>query len=108
TARLGHHRSGITKAGIMASWAQIGGKLSVALLQKFENSDSIREMCCEVRITNMDQHIIFSQIGERLGLVPEETVAAAFANIWAQAYPDEVQRLLRPVRAILKNEALQA
>lgn len=68
----------------MGFWDTVGGRLSVALLQKFENSEKVKRVCEEIRLTNMDPHILFAQIGEKLGLLPVNTVAAAFANIWAQ------------------------
>ncbi|PIB94203.1 ATP-dependent endonuclease [Caulobacter sp. FWC2] len=81
----------------MDEWSTIGGKLSVALLQKFEDSEKVREICEDVRRTNKDTHLLFSQIGERLGLVPERTVASAFTTLWAQAHPEAVQDLLAKV-----------
>jgi len=90
---------------VLEVWSVIGGKLCVALLQRFEDTDRIKHVCKDIRMLCMDSHLLFSQIGERLGLVPEETVAAAFVNIWAQAYPDIVNIILDPVRDVLPNES---
>ena len=81
----------------MDKWATIGGKLSVALLQRFEDSERVREICAEIRRTNQDTHLLFSQVGERLGLVPEQTVSAAFTTLWAQANNDLVQALIEKI-----------
>lgn len=89
---------------VMSAWDTVGGKLSVALLQRFENADRVRLVCQTVRTTNMDSHLLFAQVGERLGLIPEATVAAAFANIWAQAYAEAVQSILAPFSAITPKE----
>lgn len=78
-------------------WPSIGGRLSVALLQKFEESDKILELCKDVRRANMDTHLLFAQVGERLGLVPEGTVSSAFSTMWAQANPEVVKDLLAKV-----------
>lgn len=78
-------------------WAAIGGKLSVALLQRFEDSGRVLEFCQDVRRTNKDTHLLFSQVGEKLGLIPEETVARAFTTLWAQANPEIVQSLISSV-----------
>lgn len=78
-------------------WASIGGKLSVALLQRFEDSQRILEICKEVRLSNKDAHLLFSQVGERLGLVPERTVSSAFTTLWAQANDDLVQALIEKI-----------
>ncbi len=34
-----------------------------------------------VRMANMDPHLLYTQVGRRLGLIPPETVAAAFVNV---------------------------
>lgn len=88
----------------MASWEAFGGKLAVALLQKFENAGRVKQICEDVRLTNRDPHLLLAQVGERLGLLPETTVAAAFANIWAQAHPDVLEKVLEPIRVMLPNE----
>jgi predicted ATPase len=88
----------------MAVWDLYGGKLAVALLQRFENADKVKSICDAVRLSNRDPHLLFAQIGEKLGLLPAQTVAAAFANIWAQAYGDKVADVLRPVEHFLPRE----
>jgi predicted ATPase len=87
-------------------WAAIGGKLSVALLQRFEDSEKVLAICQDVRRTNKDNHLLFSQVGERLGLVPERTVASAFTTLWAQANGPVVQELIAQVS--IGAEALAA
>jgi predicted ATPase len=89
---------------VMAVWDTFGGKLAVALLQRFENSEHVRQVCKGIRLTNRDPHLLFAQVGERLGLLTEVTVAAAFANIWAQAHPEVVERILGPIRPKLPSE----
>ncbi|EZP54817.1 ATP-dependent nuclease [Sphingomonas sp. RIT328] len=78
-------------------WDEIGGKLSVALLQKFEDSSSVLDVCRSVRRTNKDTHLLFSQVGEKLGLIPGYTVASAFTTLWAQFNPDVVRTLIGKV-----------
>lgn len=78
----------------MEQWDQIGGKLSVAMLQRYEDHDKVRELCEEVRNTNHDPHLLFAQLGEKLGLVPEQTVAQAFCTLWAQSNTERVTQLL--------------
>jgi hypothetical protein len=93
---------------VMSCWDQFGGKLSVALLQRFENSDTVKRACEAVRLSNMDPHLLFAQVGERLGLLPENTVASAFANIWAQARPERVKSILSPINSMLPTEVAGA
>lgn len=89
---------------VLTKWDEFGGKLSVALLQKFENAEKVREKCISVRTTNMDTHLLFAQLGEKIGLIPEKTVASAFTNIWAQAYPENSRHLLAKINEWLPKE----
>lgn len=91
---------------VMAAWSSVGGKLAVALLQRFENASNVKTICEEVRLTNMDPHTMFAQIGEKLGLLPESTVAGAFANVWAQEYSADVKTLVAPIERLLPLESV--
>ena len=90
---------------VMLKWDSIGGKLSVALLQKYENSSLVKSTLEKARLTCRDHHLLFSQIGERLGLIPESTVSAAFCNIWAQAYPMECLGFVAQFATFLPSES---
>ena len=85
---------------VLAAWPQVGGKLSVAMLERFENANKVLEICVDVRRSNRDPHLLFSQVGERLGLVLEATVSAAFANIWAQTYNTAASNIVDAIRHI--------
>lgn len=88
----------------LASWDSFGGKLAVALLQRYENAEKVKAICDAVRLSNRDPHLLFAQVGEKLGLLPAQTVAAAFANIWAQAYESSVLNVLSPIDHLLPKE----
>lgn len=83
---------------IMEKWDQVGGRLTVALLQEFGEADKTKRILEEVRLSNMDQHVLFNQIGERLGFIPEKTVQMAFANTWSQAFKDEVHSMIDAIQ----------
>ncbi|MEO6804940.1 MAG: AAA family ATPase [Edaphobacter sp.] len=89
---------------VLAGWPKIGGKLSVALLQRFEDDARVKAICAQTRITNMDTHLLFAQVGEKLGLIPEETVSQAFANIYAQLKEHEITAFLQPILKDLPRE----
>lgn len=86
---------------VIEAWETIGGKVSVAVLARYEDSEKILEMCRDIRRQNMDPHLLFSQLGERIGLVPESTVRHAFANIWAQTFPDETKSIVGAISECL-------
>jgi predicted ATPase len=93
---------------VMAQWTAFGGKLAVALLQRFEQAGAVKATLDSVHLTNRDHHLIFAQVGEKLGLVPESTVIAAFANIWAQAYPLECVGLVGQLGNLVPREDTHA
>ena len=88
---------------VMEAWPAWGGKLAVALLREFENSDAVKLICEDVRRQNVDVHLIYSQLGERLGLVPENTVVSAFCTVWAQAYPEKADVVLSSLNTLLER-----
>jgi len=88
---------------VLDVWDTWGGKLSVALLREFEGASEVKAMCEDVKRQNVDFHLIFSQLGERLGLVPESTVARAFCTIWSQAFTDKADAILRAVKSTLEE-----
>lgn len=83
---------------VLEEFDHIGGRLAVSLLQPYENTGEVREVLEQVRLTNHDPHLLFSQIGLKLGFLPESTVKDAFANIWAQTFPSETENITRRVR----------
>lgn len=84
---------------IMERWDAVGGRLTVALLQDFSDVVKVKSILEETRRSNMDQHILFNQIGERLGFIPEKTVQMAFANTWSQAFKGEVADIVSSIEA---------
>lgn len=83
---------------VMEKWDQVGGRIAVALWREFGEIETVKTICVEARRQNMDMHLIFEQIGERIGLVPGPTVAGAFCTIWAQSYPDEAALLTQKAK----------
>ena len=80
---------------------KLGGVLAVRLLQPFAAADSVIAKLKEIRLTNHDPHLLFSQVGFALGLIPESTVREAFLATWAEAFPDQAAVILEPVETLL-------
>ncbi|TWA55425.1 AAA15 family ATPase/GTPase [Azospirillum baldaniorum] len=89
---------------VTSDWERVGGRLSVALLQRYEDAEKVKATCHDVRRQNKDPHLLFSQLGERLGLIPERTVSSAFTTIWAQSNEEIVNGLLERVRGSLPKQ----
>lgn len=88
---------------ILEKWDQVGGRLTVALLQDFSDADKVKAILEDARRSNMDQHVLFSQIGERLGFIPEKTVQMAFANTWSQKFNNEVADIINAIQESANN-----
>jgi len=86
---------------IVAAAPTHGGLLAVRLLQPFASADSIIAKLKEIRLTNHDPHVLFSQVGGALGFIPESTVREAFLATWAEAFPDEASAILKPIESLL-------
>ncbi|MBM3143180.1 MAG: AAA family ATPase [Chloroflexi bacterium] len=71
----------------------VAGELAVALLRPYEKEAEVTEIIKSVRLTNRDPHLLYSQVGRRLGLIPEARVREAFITVWARAYPEEVNAI---------------
>lgn len=65
--------------------------------------DEIRKIIKEVRITNRDYHLLFSQLGKKIGFVSEIVVKSAFLNFWIRSFPDEVEKINSIVKANMKR-----
>jgi len=56
--------------------------LTVSLQLPPTKQDFVGRIIGETSSTNRDPHVIFNQIGIKLGFVPEEIVKGAFVNLW--------------------------
>lgn len=68
--------------------------LAVRLGKKYEEHESIKELITSTRRTNVDPHLLFAQIGEKLGFTPEQTVRHAFFTTWCDLYPEVIDGIL--------------
>jgi predicted ATPase len=74
----------------------VSGELAIALLRPYEEEGRIAEIVRSIRNTNRDPHVLYSQVGKRLGFIPEARVREAFIVIWARTFPDEVSAIVQP------------
>ncbi|MGB3265869.1 MAG: AAA family ATPase [Microcoleus sp.] len=74
----------------------ISGELAVALLRPYEEEAKVADIVRSVRNTNRDPHVLYSQVGKKLGFIPEARVREAFISLWARTFKDEVQAIIQP------------
>lgn len=79
----------------------LSGELAVALLRPYEEQQRVTDIIQSVKKTNKDPHLLYSQVGKKLGLIPEARVREAFMTIWARAYPEEVKQILEKFEELI-------
>lgn len=89
---------------VLSSLEQNLAILTVALQRSPERQEDIRRAIEEVSSTNRDPHLLFNQVGMRIGMVPEAIVKGAFLSIWLSQNTEVAETLVAPIRAILQSE----
>lgn len=79
-------------------------RLVAGLQLPLAQQDHVIEVARSVGLTCRDHHLLFSQIGDRLGLLSEVLVRGAFLGVWADEYQEEVESLLSPLHDLLPFE----
>lgn len=79
------------------------GELAVSLHQRFEDGKRVSQVIGAVWNTNHDRHLLYSQVGEQVGYVSEETVKSAFLSVWAKHYPEEVESIANNLKNAIEN-----
>lgn len=86
---------------------EVSGELAVALLRPYEEEAKVAEIVRSVRNTNRDSHLLYSQVGKKLGLIPEARVKEAFIALWARTFSAEVQAIMQPFIDAIPLESSQ-
>ena len=76
--------------------------LTVSLQLPPEKQNFVSHVIKDVASTNRDPHLLFSQIGIKLGFIPEDIVKGAFVNLWIRG----CAAVLAPMIGRMKNEFL--
>ncbi|MBR1629414.1 MAG: AAA family ATPase [Lachnospiraceae bacterium] len=80
---------------------ECSGILSVRCMHKYADAELVKNVVLSIKNTNYDHHIIFAQIGEKLGFVNENVIRDAFLATWCEQYPDKVADMLNPISKYL-------
>lgn len=86
---------------VVASLEETKGLLAVALRLDFQGQDAVANVINAVKLTNHDPHLLFSQLGEKLGFLSESSVRDAFLYVWAKQRPEEVESIVSFVSTAL-------
>lgn len=93
---------------VMDAWDRVGARVTVALHMQPRDEATVLETCRAVYRVCHDKHLLFAQLGEKLGMLPESAVSLVFVNQWAQAYPEAVDAFLDKLAPLLPAAAVPA
>jgi AAA domain, putative AbiEii toxin, Type IV TA system len=76
--------------------------LTANLQRPLSKQDEVAKAIRDVSHTNRDSHLLFSQVGAKMGFVPEAVVRGAFLSVWIQENPGEARRIAEAVEKVLR------
>lgn len=76
--------------------------LTAACQRSLEKQAEVVAVVRSVSQTNRDPHLLFSQVGAKLGLVSEETIRGAFLSVWVAENPEECKIFVDAIDAVLE------
>lgn len=75
--------------------------LTVACQRPLAKQDEVAKAVKSVSQTNRDPHLLFAQVGEKLGFLPETTIRGAFIAIWIHENPALADRIATAIETAL-------
>jgi len=79
----------------------LAARLTVSMQLPSARQDDVKKVVRERQLTNRDPHVLFQQIGDDLDFTAGYIVANAFLAVWAQEYPEDVDRMLGQFEALI-------
>jgi len=79
--------------------------LTAALQRPVSRQEDIETAVNAVSNTNRDPHLLFSQIGAKIGFVPEAIVRGAFLSVWIEEHRNESQQIAGAIDTALRLPA---
>lgn len=77
--------------------------LTVSCQRAPEAQDLVSRSIEEIARTNRDPHLIFNQVGIKIGFVPEAIVRGAFLALWVRSSPEFCTDLADRARALIES-----
>ena len=75
--------------------------LTIACQRSLDKQSQVAASIQSISRTNRDHHLLFNQVGQLNGFVPDEIIRGAFLSIWVQENPDETERIVEHIRKSL-------
>ena len=83
---------------------EVSGELAVRLHQSFENGENVAKIIHDIRRTNRDSHLLYSQLGKKLGLIEPNIIVSGFLSIWSENNDEKIREILSPIEDIIPME----
>jgi AAA15 family ATPase/GTPase len=78
---------------VAANIDDLSMKLAVALHLQPDQENRVKRVVKEVNQSNRDPHLLFSQVGQKAGLIPTAIVSSAFIGLWMAGNSSESKRI---------------
>jgi len=75
--------------------------LAVRCMRGYKDANEVKEIVLDVSTTNRDHHLIFGQIGEKIGFIDENVIENAFLTTWSEKYEEEAQAMIQRIKQYL-------
>ena len=82
----------------------ISGELAVSLLKPYEFESKLKTAMESVRNTNRDTHLLYAQLGKKIGFIPEARVKEAFLTIWCRLNSEYITEMKDKFGNIIPRE----
>ena len=71
--------------------------LTVSLHLPNDKQAVVTKVLNDIASTNRDPHLLFSQVGLKLGFIPEEIVMSAFVSLWIRGHAEELRPMVKRI-----------
>lgn len=89
--------------GIRSRMDEDGALLTVSCHRSPEAQACVRQAIEDVILTNRDPHLLFNQVGIKIGFVSEPIVVGAFLSLWVRANADFCNNLAGMARRLIES-----
>lgn len=73
-------------------------EITVSLHLDYSKQDSVKKILLEIQNTNRDEHLIYSQIGIKLGFLAENVVQNAFLSVWCRKFESQTLEVWNKIK----------
>jgi len=90
---------------ILENIEDISGELALSLLKPYEFEAKLEEHLKSIRNTNRDPHLLYAQLGKKIGFIPEARVKEAFLSIWCRLNSKYIESIAQELIDLIPFES---